>query len=449
MVLQSMSDTGPSGTMTVMNGAGDADGNRELIVDREDETPASIGTSASIGTERSGSASEAASRLRHLRPLNVTGPVGILLATASAVTASVLSGLAIPTEFVPLMLVLSGLAVVYRVWMAWFPAPLAARRIGFWGNLAVTFVLVGISPLAGIYAFLGYFDAPSVHKGWMRGLAMVLVAASLALSQSGGFFSPIASIGLFLLFFLVNVGIAIMVYFLEERRERFVAKLQTTVDELQTAEARNTALQEQLLTQAREAGIADERARLSREIHDTVAQGLVAIITQLEAADVDAPDREERLARASASARDALAEARRAVRALASPRLDEESLPIAVRVLTEQVSGNIGIEGRFEVDGEPSPTRGDGELLRVAQEALSNVARHANARRVAVTLSYLPEEVRLDVRDDGRGFVAAAPEFLGGHGLFGMRQRMLALGGSLDIETEEGEGCAISAAVPR
>ncbi|QUY62475.1 Histidine kinase [Gulosibacter molinativorax] len=379
-------------------------------------------------------------------PRNFTGPAGIVLAIGSAATAYVLRDLAIRPEHVTPMLAITAVLVLYRIGMTWFPASLTVRRIGFWTTLALTFVLVGISPFAGIYAFLGYFDAPSVHKGWMRGLAMGLVAASLALSQSGGFVSPMASFGLFMVFFAVNVGIAIMVNFLEERRERFVVTLQTTVDELQAAEERNRALQEQLLTQARETGIADERARLSREIHDTVAQGLVAIITQLEAADADSPDREARLARASTSARDALAEARRAVRALASPRLDDESLPAAVRALTGQVATAAGLESRFEVDGEPMATEGDGELLRVAQEALSNVVRHAQARRVAVTLSYLPEEVRLDVRDDGRGFDARA--LADGHGLPGMRQRMRALGGTLDIETREGEGCAISAAVP-
>lgn len=238
-----------------------------------------------------------------------------------------------------------------------------------------------------------------------------------------------------------------MIALLEKERERGVTKLERTVAELRAAEERNTLLQEQLVTQARDAGILDERQRLSREIHDTVAQSLVGIITQLEAADAgDDPDRAARLEQVRTTAREALGEARRAVRALASPRLDERSLPDALAELVAAVA-QTGIDAKLVTDGEAYPSRADAELIRLCQEALSNMTRHAEASRVVVTLTYDPEEVRLDVRDNGIGFDPVAPT--AGHGVRGMRQRVALLGGTLEIEAPEGGSCTVSAAIPR
>ncbi|MDO5682960.1 MAG: sensor histidine kinase, partial [Propionibacteriaceae bacterium] len=245
----------------------------------------------------------------------------------------------------------------------------------------------------------------------------------------------------------VNVAIAVMIALLEKERERGVTQLERTVAELRAAEARNDALQEQLITQAREAGVTEERQRLSREIHDTVAQSLVGIITQLEAADAsDETERLARLARVRDTARQALGEARRAVRALASPRLDERSLPDALAGLVAE-TGLQGVDARLVVEGEEYASRGDAELVRLTQEALANVVRHASATRVVVTLDYDPTEVRLDVRDDGVGFDPTAPT--AGHGLRGMRERVALLGGTLEVEAPEGGSCTVSVAIPR
>ena len=99
------------------------------------------------------------------------------------------------------------------------------------------------------------------------------------------------------------------------------------------------------------------------------------------------------------------------------------------------------------MDGEPAPSPFDAELLRICQEGLANVVRHGAASRVMVTLGYSADQVRLDVRDDGRGFDPATVR--SGHGLPGIRQRLAIIGGTLEIETSEGGGCTISAAVPR
>lgn len=245
----------------------------------------------------------------------------------------------------------------------------------------------------------------------------------------------------------LNLLIVAIITMAERAREQSITKLETMVAELTASEQRNAALREQLLTQAREAGIQDERDRLSREIHDTVAQGLVAIITQLEAATPDAPDLPDRLDRARGAAREALGEARRAVKALASPRLDTASLAHALAELVRQTGETTGLDAHFQLLGDPVSTDADAELLRITQEALSNAVRHAEASRLVVTLDYEPDEVRLDVRDNGRGFDLNGQA--SGRGLPGMRERLVGLGGTLEIETSEGGGCTISAAVPR
>ena len=110
-----------------------------------------------------------------------------------------------------------------------------------------------------------------------------------------------------------------------------------------------------------------------------------------------------------------------------------------------------GVPTRRQVSGEPRATEHDAVLIRVAQEALSNVARHAKAGLVAVTLTYLDDEVLLDIRDDGTGFDPVRPRDrgpAGGHGLPGMAERLQLAGGRLAVESEVGGGCVVSAAVP-
>lgn len=355
---------------------------------------------------------------------------------------------ALDVRWVPVTVVLTLAAAAWRVRLIARPPDVRVRRAGFWPSLLAGFLLVLISPVYGLYAFLSYLEAPIVLRGLRRSVAMVMTAAACALAQIGGARSPLWSWRLYALVFAVNVGIAMLIMVVERRRERMMLDLETTVAELRTSEERNARLQGQLLAQARDAGTQEERARLSREIHDTVAQSLVGIITQLEAAsDITAPDHGARIGRAAATARDALGEARRAVRALASPRLDDDELPAALTRLVRQVAEPTGIDAGFALDGEPTATPYDAQLLRVCQEALANVAKHADASRVMVTLGYLADEVRLDIRDDGRGFDAAAVS--SGHGLPGIRQRLTTIGGTLEIETSEGGGCTLSAAVPR
>ena len=178
---------------------------------------------------------------------------------------------------------------------------------------------------------------------------------------------------------------------------------------LEATLAENAGLHQQLLTQAREAGVLDERQRMAREIHDTLAQGLTGIITQLQAAEQAADDPagwRRHFAAATGLARESLSEARRSVDALRPEPLETARLSEALADVAERWSALHGIAVQVTTTGtaRPMPPEAEVALLRTAQEALANVAKHARATRVGLTLSYLEHEVALDVRDDGRGF---------------------------------------------
>lgn len=231
-----------------------------------------------------------------------------------------------------------------------------------------------------------------------------------------------------------------------QRREALAAK--------EAALAENAGLHMQLLTQAREAGMLDERQRVAREIHDTVAQGLAGIITQLHAADGSENEEERRrhLDSAADLARQSLAEARRTVQAIGPPMLEEAQLP---EVLAEESSGwsaSGGVPVEFTVTGTARPMHPEVEvtLMRTAQEALANVSKHARAGRVGLTLSYMDEQVALDVRDDGVGFDPGRVRSngSGGYGLVAMRQRVSRLDGSVSIESSPGGGTVVSVILP-
>jgi signal transduction histidine kinase len=287
------------------------------------------------------------------------------------------------------------------------------------------------------------------------------VAVCFACGQAGGFHRPDAStVAIWVLLAcvdLVLVGVFTLLGMKSEEqnqaRKQMITELAQANQRLEEMIAENTGLQAQLLTQAREAGAGDERQRMAREIHDTLAQGLTGIITQLEAAQQTASgaERERRIGNAKRLARDSLAEARRSVQALRPRALEDSKLPDA---LTEEVarwSATSGVPAEVETTGDPHALHPEVEvtLLRVAQEALANVAKHARASRAGVTLSYMEDVVTLDVRDDGAGFSGdAAPGPAGGFGLIAMRQRVRRLAGQLEIESEPGSGTAVSASLP-
>jgi two-component system NarL family sensor kinase len=196
---------------------------------------------------------------------------------------------------------------------------------------------------------------------------------------------------------------------------------------------------------------AEERARIAREIHDTLVQGLTAIGLQLEGAVTvfdESPQRaRERLQRALAISRESLEEARRSVLDLRAMPLVGRPLAEALAALGRRFTSETGI--RVHVAAPASgelPLRVEAELLRIAQEALENVRKHAMAREVEVTLRRGGGNVHLSIRDDGRGFsTRKKPD--AGVGILGMHERAKVLGGRLRVESHPGRGTAVTASI--
>jgi signal transduction histidine kinase len=202
-----------------------------------------------------------------------------------------------------------------------------------------------------------------------------------------------------------------------------------------------------------QAGTLAERQRLAGEIHDTLAQGFSSVIMLLQAAETGlGPDTAEPARRqillAAETARENLAEARGLVAALAPADLASGNLPGALRRVTERLGAETGIEVTFTEDGEPRPLPAtlDVVLLRVAQEALANVRKHAEARTARVSLRYTGSAVSLQVSDDGRGY--AVDGATSGYGLRGMRERLGQVNGRIEVTSGPGAGTCVRAEVP-
>ncbi|MGW0732755.1 sensor histidine kinase [Streptomyces sp. NPDC002851] len=328
---------------------------------------------------------------------------------------------------------------------------------------ALAFVLSWMNPFAAFYAVLGYFGAERLLPSRLVSVGLVASAVTVAGSQSGGF-PPKDSVGWGVFGALLAVHIALFWVFsrlntYEERRTRIhmstIAELERTNARLHQALDENAALHKQLLVQAREAGVADERRRLAAEIHDTIAQGLTGIIAQLQVVANTADRRlaREHLDRAADLARSSLGEARRSVHNLGPAALEQHALPEALKKTVREWSERTGVRTEFTITGTEAHLHEEIEatLLRIAQEALSNTARHAAATRAGVTLSYMDDEVALDIRDDGTGFAPPAVpprSHTGGFGLDGMRARAERVAGTVTVESEPGHGTAVSARVP-
>lgn len=337
-------------------------------------------------------------------------------------------------------------------------APSAASVVYFVLRTALGFALTWTNPLFAVFACVGYFDAGHLlpPRPGLRRAGLLAVAFTLAGAQSGGLppRSPLQWV-LFGGLFVINAGLAIALSHLGGEEAEKAAALAHTNARLEQALAQNAALQAQLLLQAREAGVADERRRLAAEIHDTIAQGLTGVIAQLQVVTVtsDPAVADVHLRRAAELARHSLGEARRSVQNLGPAALEHDTLPEALEKTVSAWAERTGIAARFTVTGTECPLHDEiaATLLRIAQEALANAERHSGAARAGVTLSYMGDEITLDVRDDGHGFdPAAVPPVTrtGGFGLGGMRARAERLAGNLAVEAEPGRGTAISARVP-
>jgi signal transduction histidine kinase len=396
-------------------------------------------------------------------------------------------------------LALCGLTAAWMLWMftlhpAWRIRP-RVMAVFFTVLVVIMAALVARDPWFGFFTPAGYLYAFTILPWPWRLPGVAAVAAVAATAQTGGVHRPTPfGIVVYAAVLIINVipmcGLAWMDATSDkhaEQREQALAGLKEANRRLEATLAENAGLHEQLLSQAREAGVLDERQRMAGEIHDTLAQGLTGIITQLQAAEQASGDPagwRRHLSAATTLARESLTEARRSVQALRPEPLETAQLSDALAGVAERWSALHRIPVQVTTTGTVRPARPDAEsaLLRAAQEALANVAKHAGATRVGLTLSYMEHDIALDVRDDGRGFdparltsrlfrnrtahgrpAAGGPEGseagpghprggpagrAGGFGLAAMRRRIESVSGTLQVESEPGGGTAISACVP-
>jgi signal transduction histidine kinase len=365
-----------------------------------------------------------------------------------------------------------GLTAAAAVWLVWFHTMHprwhgnAALMGAYYAVLmALGAGLVALAPWYGFFTFAGYPQAFHYLKGRWRYVGVSATAAVASISYLGGaegikddewWVWPALSVMVAVLAMAFS-HLADMGDVRNAKQKQALAELHKANVKLEEALADNAGLHAQLMVQAREAGVLDERQRMAREIHDTLAQGLAGILTQLQAAEqkLDEPATVSRhVTNAMNLARDSLTEARRTVHAVQPQVLAEARLPDAIGDVARRWSEVNHVDVVLTTTGDPRPMHSDVEvtLLRAAQEALTNVAKHARASRVGLTLSYMEDIVTLDVRDDGVGFEPNAKRANGsangGFGLAGMRQRVQRLAGRLDIESEPDGGTAISASVP-
>src|SRR6266481_3681745 len=208
-----------------------------------------------------------------------------------------------------------------------------------------------------------------------------------------------------------------------------------------------------LSAQSRQSAVMAERNRMARDIHDTLAQGFTGVIVQLEAVE-EAMSRKQgvkasgHLNRAGDLARESLREARRLVQALRPQALEKKQLSEALKDLIEKMTRGTTVHAKFTLQGKRRklPPEWETNLLRIGQEVLTNVLRHARAREFKVLLVFDSSEIRLELRDNGCGFEPQRKHE--GFGLQGMRERAEGMGGRLTIQSALGKGTAISIVLP-
>lgn len=361
------------------------------------------------------------------------------------VTAGVLVATVAVTELSPArrlggVAAIVGIAAVYAVWgrrlvtredpraaTVFVAVVVAMFAAGTYSASIVSYLLFAVCPL--IYLVL------PVRRAGLAVVLACLMPLVCAFARDGWSTSIVTVLGpIFLVSAALGVWLGTWIdRIVEQSKERAVL-----IAELRASRAEVARL-------SHEAGVAAERERLAGEIHDTLAQGFTSIITLVQAADPALAN--ERLALAVRTARENLAESRALIAALGPSALADASLAEAVLRQAASFAETTGVSAAARVTGEPRalPTAVEVVLLRAAQEALTNIRRHAEAHEVDVLLAYRDESVRLVVRDDGRGF---DPEAGRGFGLSAMRSRTEQVRGSLSVRSDPETGTTIELEVP-
>ena len=305
----------------------------------------------------------------------------------------------------------------------WVPLNLLAPSFS-WCAVALAFVVLRTLPFR-----------------WACGVIAVLVATVVVgWSRIADGFDPTVVVG--------PVAIAVLAVLAYRSLDREATERQRLVDELREAQG-------ELADAQYRTGVAAERARLSRDLHDSVAQDLSSINLLLLATSQDWTRRPEAAQRhveqAARTARDALDEVRRVVSDLA-PNAASGGLVDDLRNLAAETARSAGVDVEVRVVGDvldPGAEAGTA-LVRSTRGLLANVAEHASATRAVVTVTFHEDAVSVDVLDDGRGFAAGRGSDAGmrGRGLAGIGERVATLGGRLDVESAPGAGTAVAVTLP-
>jgi signal transduction histidine kinase len=241
---------------------------------------------------------------------------------------------------------------------------------------------------------------------------------------------------------------------------QFQSQTQFGSDDLELAQAlvnhATLALQLNRLTRrAEQLAVTEERYRLAREIHDTLAQAFAGIVLHSEALGASLAASKQRCAKALSQiqklARSGLEEARRSVQALRPKALVGNTLPEALRQAAIRLNDDAKLPCQFRQRGKKLHLSGEiqNELFRIGQEALTNVVKHAQAKSVCITLAFQTRRVTLSIKDDGVGLATANPQNqCHGFGMDTMRERAQGIGGHLRVESRAGRGTTVRVEVP-
>ena len=379
-----------------------------------------------------------------------------LAITSLVIVAGYVTALSsVPSLQQPVRLVLFTVLMVTHGGLYWFSPNLSRPRGRLLAYLAAQVVLASVIGLLtpGHWLVLGLYmgvTGQAVGALWpdLRTIAPVVLlcvvlsayhfAAAWGLQELVRF---VPYLGIMLAFVLIYVILFVRQVQARQRAEALLHELEAAHRQLGAYAA-----------QVEELTIGQERQRMAQELHDTLAQGLAGLIMQLEAIDSHLesgnPRRaQETVQQAMQRARATLREARRAIQALRPAALEQGSLVDALGREVDQFAATTGIRATFQVDAGPpavSPEVARG-ILRIVQESLTNVARHAHASHVVVRLQEDDYVLRVTVQDDGSGFdPIEALERPGSFGLAGMRERARRIGGALQVESAPGRGTRVT-----
>lgn len=326
-----------------------------------------------------------------------------------------------------------------------------------WWLVGLTLIWAGsviISAEFVWFAFVLWLLAGQLLTRWVSIAYSVLVFAAVA-------FAPVAHIGStsYASVFGPLIGgifaLGVSRGYLELRRDAREREL--LVESLQLAHQDMAGLQEELALTQRHSGAIEERTRLSRDIHDTIAQGLssIALLVRAELQQDPGVDTTRTLQQVETLAADSLTDVRRIVAELTPSELEDNALAAALSRMLQRFEEQTGATTTLHVDDSLPvlPTAQEVALLRTAQSALANVRLHSGASKVVMSLIDADDSVRLDVVDNGCGFDlttlrATQRSANSTYGLIFMRDRLRERGGGLDIESAPGEGTALSGHLP-